>query len=161
MRKIEPKALEENVFSLFDDQWALITAGTAENCNTMTASWGGLGVLWHRPVATIYVRPQRYTYEFIEREDYFSLSFFEEEWREQLSYCGTASGREEDKFAACGFHVEYDQAPYIREARLVLLCKKLYHHDLDPAHFPPEAREFYDNDYHRMYIGEIVQVLRS
>lgn len=161
MQELDPKRLDENVFSLFDDQWTLITAGTTDHCNTMTASWGGLGVLWHKNVATIYVRPQRYTYEFIENSDYFTLSFFDEEWRQQLNYCGTVSGREADKIAACGFHVGVaEQAPYIQEARLVLVCKKRYWNDLDPAHMDDEALENYDeNDYHRMYIGEIVKVL--
>lgn len=71
----------------------------------MTASWGGLGVLWRKPVATIYVRPQRYTYTFLEENPYFTLSFFGPQWKKQLAYCGAVSGREEDKFAACGFHV--------------------------------------------------------
>ena len=102
MQELDPKRLEENVFSLFDDQWTLITAGTPEHCNTMTASWGGLGVLWHKNVATIYVRPQRYTYEFLETSEFFTLSFFDEAWRQQLSYCGTVSGREADKVASCG-----------------------------------------------------------
>lgn len=160
MREWNPKALNENVFSLFDDQWTLITAGTPEKCNTMTASWGGLGVLWHKNVATIYVRPQRYTYEFLENGEYFTLSFFGEEWREQLTYCGTASGREEDKFAACGFHMAAEgDAPYVQEAELVLVCRKIYWDDLEPSHMDEIAQEFYDNDYHRMYIGEITKVL--
>ena len=160
MQELDPKRLEENVFSLFDDQWTLITAGTPEHCNTMTASWGGLGVLWHKNVATIYVRPQRYTYEFLETSEYFTLSFFDEAWRQQLSYCGTVSGREADKVAPCGFHIgAAGEAPYIQEARLVLVCKKRYWDDLDPAHMDSEALEHYDNDYHRMYIGEIVKVL--
>lgn len=160
MQELDPKRLEENVFSLFDDQWTLITAGTPEHCNTMTASWGGLGVLWHKNVATIYVRPQRYTYEFLENSDCFTLSFFDDAWRQQLSYCGTVSGREADKFASCGFHVSAaGEAPYIQEARLVLVCKKRYWDDLDPAHMDSEALKHYDNDYHRMYIGEIVKVL--
>lgn len=160
MKELDPKRLEENVFSLFDDQWTLITAGTPEHCNTMTASWGGLGVLWHKNVATIYVRPQRYTYEFLETSEFFTLSFFDEEWRQQLSYCGTVSGREADKVASCGFHIgAAGEAPYIQEARLVLVCKKRYWDDLDPDHMDSEALEHYDNDYHRMYIGEIVKVL--
>ena len=158
MQELDPKRLEENVFSLFDDQWTLITAGTPEHCNTMTASWGGLGVLWHKNVATIYVRPQRYTYEFLETSEFFTLSFFDEAWRQQLSYCGTVSGRE--AVASCGFHIgAAGEAPYIQEARLVLVCKKRYWDDLDPDHMDSEALEHYDNDYHRMYIGEIVKVL--
>ena len=81
MKKIDVKSLQDNVFSLIGDRWMLITAGTAERCNTMTASWGGLGVLWGAPAATIYLRPQRYTKEFVDREEYFTLCFFGEEYR--------------------------------------------------------------------------------
>lgn len=161
-REIAPKKLSENVFSLFDGRWTLITAGTQDRCNTMTASWGGLGVLWHKSVATIYVRPQRYTFEFLEEQDHFTLSFFGDAWRKALAYCGRVSGRDEDKFAHCGFHVAMagENAPYIQEADLVLVCRKLYWNDLDPAHMDPAGLEHYENhDYHRMYIGEITQVL--
>ena len=92
-QSIDPKQLQENVFSLIGDQWTLITAGTPDHCNTMTASWGGLGVLWRKPVATIYVRPQRYTYTFLEENPYFTLSFFGPQWKKQLAYCGAVSGR--------------------------------------------------------------------
>lgn len=159
--EIDPKALKENVFSLIGDRWTLITAGTPDHCNTMTASWGGLGVLWHKPVVTIYVRPQRYTFEFLEKYDTFSLSFFTPQWKKQLAHCGAVSGRDEDKFAACGFHVAAaGQTPYIEEAQLVLVCKKRYWNDLDPAHMDPDALSHYEaKDYHRMYLGEITQVL--
>ena len=83
--RIDPKELNQNVFSMIGEQWMLVTAGTAERCNTMTASWGGLGVLWGKPVATVYIRPQRYTLEFVEREDCFTLSFFGEEYRDALA----------------------------------------------------------------------------
>ena len=161
MRELDPKQLKENVFSLLDDRWTLVTAGTPERCNTMTASWGGLGVLWNKPVATIYVRPQRYTYEFLEGGDRFSLSFLGEEWREQLNYCGRVSGRDEDKFAGSGLSpASEDGTPYIREAELVLLCRKLYWNDLDPDHMGETALKHYRNrDYHRMYVGEITKVL--
>ena len=160
-QSIDPKQLQENVFSLIGDQWTLITAGTPDHCNTMTASWGGLGVLWRKPVATIYVRPQRYTYTFLEENPYFTLSFFGPQWKKQLAYCGAVSGREEDKFAACGFHVgAAGQAPDIQEADLVLVCKKRYWNDLNPAHMDEEALSNYQaKDYHRVYIGEITQVL--
>ena len=160
-QSIDPKQLQENVFSLIGDQWTLITAGTPDHCNTMTASWGGLGVLWRKPVATIYVRPQRYTYTFLEENPYFTLSFFGPQWKKQLAYCGAVSGREEDKFAACGFHVgAAGQAPYLPEANLVLVCKKRDWTDLNPAHMDEEALSNYQaKDYHRVYIGEITQVL--
>ena len=89
MKKIDVKSLQDNVFSLIGDRWMLITAGTAERCNTMTASWGGLGVLWGAPAATIYLRPQRYTKEFVDREEYFTLAFFGEEQRKALTLCGS------------------------------------------------------------------------
>ena len=156
-QELDPKELKGNVFSLFDDRWTLITAGTRDRCNTMTASWGGLGVLWNKNVATIYVRPQRYTFEFLENTGSFTLSFFGEQWRKALAYCGSASGRDEDKFAHCGFHVAMagEEASYIQEADLVLVCRKLYWNDLDPC-----GLDCYpEKDYHRMYIGEITKVL--
>ena len=83
---VDPKTLNENVFSLLEDQWTLISTGTAGNCNTMTARWGGLGVLWNKPVATVYIRPQRYTHRFTEESDFFTLTFFGEgEYREALT----------------------------------------------------------------------------
>ncbi|MCF0123001.1 MAG: flavin reductase family protein [Ruminiclostridium sp.] len=162
VRELQPKDLRENVFSLLDDRWTLITAGDQGHCNTMTASWGGLGVLWNKNVATIYVRPQRYTFEFLEAAPCFTLSFFGEEWKKALAYCGRVSGREADKFSHCGFHVDMagEHAPYIREADMVLVCRKLYWNDLEAAHMDPVALEHYEKqDYHRMYIGEITKIL--
>ena len=162
LHAIDPKALSDNVFSLLDDKWALITAGTADRCNTMTASWGGLGVLWNKPTATIYVRPQRHTFAFLENSPTFTLSFFREGRRKELGICGTVSGRDADKFALCGFSVAkgVENAPYIGEADLVLVCRKRYWNDLDPAHMDEDALACYEaGDYHRMYIGEILQVL--
>lgn len=163
--KIEPKALEGNVFSRIGTQWMLITAGSKDCCNTMTASWGGLGVLWGKPVATVYIRPQRYTLEFVEREERFTLSFFGEEYRKALTLCGTKSGREIDKIKECNFTVETENgAPYFAEAELVLVCRKAYWQDMDPTHFlDPEldAKWYPERDYHRIFIGEIEQVLKK
>ncbi len=163
-KRTDPKALNQNVFSAIGNQWMLITAGAGDRCNTMTASWGGLGVLWGKNVATVYIRPQRYTYEFMENGSWFTLSFFREEHRTALNLCGSRSGRDTDKIAACGFTVASGAggAPYFEEAELVLVCKKLYWQDLDPAHFldPDIDRANYPGrDYHRMYIGEIVEAL--
>ena len=102
MRKIDPKTLNQNVFSAIGEQWMLITAGTADRCNTMTASWGGLGVIWGAPAATCYIRPQRYTKEFVDQEEYFTLSFLGEESRKALQLCGSKSGRDTDKIKECG-----------------------------------------------------------
>ncbi len=163
--KIDPKALDQNVFSLIGDQWMLITAGTKDQCNTMTASWGGLGVLWGKPVATVYIRPQRYTLEFVEREDTFTLCFFGEEYRKALALCGSKSGRDMDKVKECGFTVSTAEgAPYFEEADLVLVCKKSYWQDMDPTHFLDgeiDSKWYPEKDYHRIFIGEILEVLRK
>lgn len=163
LKRTDPKALDKNVFALLDSQWMLITAGDAEQFNTMTASWGGLGVLFHKNVATIYVRPQRYTFDFLERYPDFSLSFFTMEHRPALQLLGSKSGRDGDKIAESGLTpLSPDQsAPYFEEAELVFRCRKLYCQDLDPAHFlDPSLHSFFENhDYHRMYIGEITETL--
>lgn len=165
LQKIDPKSLDENVFSLIGERWMLITAGTPERCNTMTASWGGLGVLWGKQTATCYIRPQRYTYEFMEAGEAFTLSFFGEEYRKALAFCGAKSGRDVDKIKECGFTVAAGagDAPYFEEADLVLVCKKAYWQDLDPSHFlDPEIEKHYpQKDYHRMYIGEIVEAYKK
>lgn len=162
-QEIDPKALDQNVFSLLGDQWALITAGTPERCNTMTASWGGLGVLWNKNVATCYIRPQRYTLEFVEQSDYFTLNFLGASYRKELSLCGSKSGRDIDKIKECGFTVAAGagNAPYFQEAELVLVCQKLYWQDIDPTHFlsPDVDKNYPQKDYHRMFIGAITEAL--
>ena len=166
MKKIDVKSLQDNVFSLIGDRWMLITAGTAERCNTMTASWGGLGVLWGAPAATIYLRPQRYTKEFVDREEYFTLAFFGEEQRKALTLCGSKSGREVDKVKECGFTVcaGAGNAPYFQEAELVLVCKKRYVQPMQPECFTDKTIDgkFYpQKDYHVMYIGQIVEAYQK
>jgi len=162
-QSVDPKALTSNLFSLLDDRWALVTAGTREHCNAMTVSWGGLGVLFHKNVATIYVRPQRYTYELLEQHSEFTLSFFDLSYRPVLTMFGSKSGRDMDKIKESGLtlQMEGEEAPYFGEAELVLVCRKLYRQDLDPAGFiDPDLHQFYENqDYHRMYIGEITQAM--
>jgi flavin reductase (DIM6/NTAB) family NADH-FMN oxidoreductase RutF len=130
--------------------------------NTMTASWGGLGVLWERKVATCYIRPTRYTYSFMEQAAVFTLCFFEERYRKALTYCGTHSGRDTDKVTGAGLTaVQEAGCIYFAEARLVLLCRKIYSQDIRPEHFLDPAIEgmYPQKDYHRMYIGEIVKCL--
>ncbi len=162
---VDPKSLDLNVFSAIGEKWMLITAGTADKCNTMTASWGGLGVIWGAPAATCYIRPQRYTKEFVDREEYFTLSFFPEEYRKQLSLCGSKSGREVDKVKECGFTVKTAAcgAPYFEEAELVLVCRKRFAQDMNPDNIPEEIKEkwYPEKDYHTLYIGHIVEVLQK
>jgi len=164
--KIDPREMDGNVFQRIGDQWMLVTAGDRNSCNTMTASWGGLGVLWNLPVATAYVRPQRYTKEFMDRDKYFSLSFYGEEYRKALALCGTKSGRDIDKVKECGFTVEYGvgDTPYFAEAELVLICEKLYADELKPEQFIDHAvneKCYPEKDWHTFYIGKIVEALKK
>ena len=156
-REISVEQLKDNPFTLINKDWMLITAGDAEKHNTMTASWGGVGELWGKYVSTIYIRPQRYTLEFVEREEYYSLCFFGPEYRQALSLCGS-------KDAATGLTPCFDQAaPYYEQARLVFLCRKLYRQDMEESAFLDKGllEKWYDNDLHRMFIGEIVKVLEK
>ena len=162
-QKVDPKSLNLNPFSAIGDQWMLITAGTAEQCNTMTASWGGLGVLWGAPAATCYIRPQRYTKGFVDENEYFTLSFFDEAYRPQLNLCGTKSGRDIDKVKECGFTVAAaaGNAPYFEQADLVLVCRKRMAVPMNPALMPEDVKDkWYKGDWHTMYWGEVVEALK-
>ncbi len=161
---IAPTAISDNPFKLIGRDWMLVTAGSPGSFNTMTASWGGLGHLWNRDVCFCFVRPQRYTYRFMEQAAHFTLSFYDEAHRAALNYCGSRSGRDEDKAAAAGLTPIADEtgAVYFAQARLVLVCRKLYGGDLIRAAFvdPALPAEIYSTgDFHRMYVGEIVRCL--
>ena len=163
-KRIDPKELDLNVFSAMDDRWMLITAGSADNCNTMTASWGGLGILWHLPMAIAYIRPQRYTKKFVDENEYFTLSFYPEQYREQLVLCGRKSGRDTDKAAECGFTVAAAEcgAPYFEQAELVLVCRKRMVLPMAESAIPDDVKaRHYKGDYHDIYWGEIVEVLKK
>lgn len=161
MKEINIKELKENAVSLFDDRWCLITAGNEKSWNTMTASWGAMGELWNKDVCFCFIRPQRYTYEFTEREEFFTLSFFTEEYRKALAYCGRNSGRDVDKAKETGLTAKAtDGSISFEEAEIILVCKKLAFQDIKPDGFvdPTIDKACYpDKDYHRMYIGEIVR----
>ena len=162
LKVTRPEELTDNAFKLIGKDWMLITAGTSGSFNMMTASWGGLGVLWEKRVAFCFVRPTRYTYEFIERSQQFTLSFFEERLRKVLTFCGSHSGRDTDKIAATGLTpVHHGGYTYYAEARLALLCRKIYYQDISPDCFlDPRINDMYpQKDYHRMYVGEIEKCL--
>lgn len=164
LKKVDPKELDLNVFSAIGDRWMLITAGTAETCNTMTASWGSLGVLWNKPTAICYIRPQRYTKQFVDEKEFFTLSFFSQDWRKQLALCGRESGRNIDKVKECGFTVRTAEcgAPYFEEAELVLVCRKRMVMPMDGNAIPDDVKAMhYDGDYHYIYWGEIVEALKK
>lgn len=165
MKQIEINEFSENPFKLIGSDWMLITAKKGEKTNMMTASWGGVGILWNKPVATIYVRPQRYTKEFIDNEEYFSLCVLPEEYRQILNYCGTKSGRDEDKIAETKLTIdESEKAPIFKESRLVLICKKLYAQDLTEQSFIDKSlveKNYQAKDFHTMYIAEIEKILTN
>lgn len=160
---IDVKQIKDNPFKLIGSDWMLITAGTGRKFNTMTASWGGLGVLWKKDVCFCFVRPTRHTYNFMEESDCFTLAFFDEKYRDVLNFCGSKSGRDVDKIAATGITPieETAGAVYFKEARLVLECKKLYFSDFDPKNFLDDDihKNYQAKDYHRLYIGEIKRCL--
>ena len=164
-KTIEPEALAGNPFTLFGKGWPLLSAGRLGKYNGMTISWGGLGVLWRRKVATVYVRPQRYTFQFVEQEPYFSLSFLDESYKPALDFFGKKSGRDVDKAKATGLTPAAfdDKTVYFREAKLVLILKKIYADNFEKDRFIGlNPDEFYASveDYHRLYIGELVSVLQ-
>ncbi|MCI8371951.1 MAG: flavin reductase family protein [Lachnospiraceae bacterium] len=156
---------EKSPFELIGKDWMLITALKDNKVNTMTASWGGLGVMWGKNVAFIVVRNSRYTKEFIDGSTTFSLSFFDEKYKTTLKYLGAVSGRDEDKISNAKLKVqihEPGETPFIDEANLVLICRKMYMGELGPDGFQlPQIQEqwYKDEDYHVLYIGEITEIL--
>ena len=130
--------------------------------NTMTVSWGTSGVLWNKEVATVFVRPQRYTYEFCEETEIFTLSFFGEERKSTLSYCGTKTGRDVDKFKECDLKYELkNDACIFEDAKVTFVLKKLYSQDLKIECFndTEPLKNYKENDFHRAYTCEIIDVI--
>ncbi len=164
-QKINTEDIQDNIFKLIGKDWMLITAGTMNHYNMMTASWGTAGVLWRKPVIITFIRPQRYTYEFIEKHPYFSVSFFEEQHKDLLNLCGSTSGRDLNKMSIDGLTALQTPNGVIgfREAKLLLECRKIYFNDIDPAFFQVfEVEKLYPaKDYHRFYIGEIIQAWKK
>ena len=155
--------LKTDIFSLFNNEWALVTAGTKESFNTMTVSWGGAGTLWGKPVVTVYVKPVRYTHGFLEENGFFTVSFYPESCRKALLLLGSESGRDGDKVAKAGLTPRFlENAVTFREAHTTLLCKKLYRQDLDTAAMSEKVvSAFYKTESpHTMYIGEVVEIVK-
>lgn len=160
---ISPEAVKANPFKSIGSDWMLLSAGTQSHFNMMTASWGGWGVLWHKPVCFCVVRPQRYTYDFMEESDYFTFSYFSKKYKKALDLCGARSGRDIDKAAAAGLTPEGygGVCVYFKEASFVIVLKKIYFQDIKPENFldPKIAQNYPNKDYHRMYVGEVVKCL--
>ncbi len=166
-KEVNYEELSINPFTLFSDEWMLLTAGNKESFNTMTVSWGHLGAIWGHysgtPTAIAYVRPQRYTNEFMEKEDYFTLSVFDKEYKSELAYLGSHSGRDEDKLSKTTLTPAFcDDTVYFNEAKLVFVLKKIYTGNILEEGFIDQSfiDEYYPKrDYHITYYGQIVKVL--
>jgi flavin reductase (DIM6/NTAB) family NADH-FMN oxidoreductase RutF len=164
MKEIKPEEIKDNPYKLVGKDWMLITAEKDGKVNTMTASWGCFGHLWEKNVALCFIRQTRYTKEFVDGSDTFSLCFFApKDYQKKLAYLGRVSGRDEDKIAKAGLTVQEDEkAPYFKEARLVIICRKIARVPLKKDQFidPSIDKIIYsDKNYHDMYIGEIIKVL--
>jgi flavin reductase (DIM6/NTAB) family NADH-FMN oxidoreductase RutF len=153
---------------IWNNKWFLLTAGDFEKTdyNTMTVAWGSFGTMWHKPFAQVVVRPTRYTFEFMEKYDSFTLTAFPKEYKKALSFLGSRSGRDMDKIAESGLtpcKSSIVAAPSFEEAELVVECKKMYWQDFTPENFddPSLDKNYPKKDYHRSYFGEIVTVLKS
>lgn len=162
-QEINVREFSMKPFEMIGEEWMLVTAGDQEKYNTMTASWGGIGVMWGKNVAVTVIRPQRYTKELVESHDTFTLSFYPRDYKKALSICGSKSGRDIDKAKETGLTPAFDQAaPYFEQASVVLVCKKLYAQPMDPAGFADKSLDekwYPDKDYHKMFVGEVVKVL--
>ena len=166
----ELSLLQTSPFTLFDKTWALVTAGTASDFNTMTVSWGSLGTLWSKPVVTVYVRPTRYTHTYLESSDMFTVTFFSDDYRSDLAVLGKMSGRDCDKIALTQLEPTYItrdddscmSAIGFKQAQLTLTCKKIYAEDFKLELIPTDAAQTYyphleeGDGPHTFYIGEVV-----
>ncbi|MBR5426377.1 MAG: flavin reductase [Clostridiales bacterium] len=152
-----------DIFEIYDKQWALLTSGTMEKFNTMTISWGGLGTIWGMPVATVYVRTSRYTHDFMDDNEYFTVSFYPEDMKKTLGILGSKSGREIDKMHMPELTaIEAGKSVSFHEAEVTLVCRKVFKQTLEPKNMEAKiAEQFYGKDApHDMYIGEVVDIIR-
>ena len=165
MKEIERSQLTLDPFALIGGDWMLLTAGTREQgYNTMTCSWGHFGPIWASDTAVAYVRPQRYTKEFVDKEDLYTLCFFDGR-KKELGYLGSRSGRDEDKVAKVGFTPVFEDGyTYFAEAKLVLVCRKLYQAPLKEEYFLDKEtleKNYPQRDFHDLYVGRIEKILVS
>lgn len=162
-REILPTEIKENPIELFDEKWALVTAGVPGKVNTMTISWGSLGELWGKPVVTVYVSSSRYTHAFMEENDHFTVAFFPPECRGALQYLGSHSGRDGDKISASGLTLEWLESglPSFEEADMVIEARKIYGAPFNPEGFGDVPSQMYASGrmgVHSEYVGQIEHV---
>lgn len=164
---IAPDSLRDNVFDLIGNQWMLVTAGDTAKMNTMTAAWGGFGMLWSKPTAFITIKDIRYTYQFLQDKHAYTLSFFDEKYRPALNICGTKSGRDTDKIKEAGLTPITTPSGMMtfKEARMVIECVDMYETELDPNAIRPAykdsiVKEYYtaDKGKHHLFLSEIKHI---
>lgn len=165
-QEIAPDEIDINAVKMIDKDWMVVSAGKEGDMNLMTISWGSLGELWNRPVMTVYVSTNRYTHEFMEKNDCFTVTHFPESMRQKLAYLGRVSGRDEDKVAGAGLTVEFTELgnPIYAEADLAIECRKIYAQQFDRDRLPEDVRQWYENSnlgIHYFYVGEIVHVWKK
>lgn len=161
-KEINIRDLKKSPVQMISDDWALLTAGDENSFNTMTVSWGAVGELWGKDVVICFVRPQRYTYEFMENSDTFTLTFFDGEYKKELGFCGSKSGREYDKVKEIGFKpMKAGEGVSFEQAHTVIVCKKIAFQDMTPDGFLSKdiMLNYSAGDYHRTYVGAIEKVL--
>ena len=161
-KTIRAEDMKGNLIKRIRDQWMLIGAGTEGRANSMIGSWGFMGEMWGKDVAACVVRPQRFTYEFMETNNTYSLSFYSQDYRKVLNNFGTQSGRDINKVEGGPLTPAYKHgALYYEEAELILFCRKLYHHDYKADEFIDKSLIescYKQGDFHRVYYGEIIEV---
>ena len=162
--KLELNELQMNPFDEIGQHWLLISAKKEGVVNTMTASWGQVGHLWGKNVATVYIRPQRYTKEFVDAGDYFTITFFDG-YKKELGVLGSKSGRDGDKITEVNFDKEeVENQPTFKQGKMVFICKKIYSDWIKPEHFIDDSLDeswYPQKDYHEMYVGEIVAAYKQ
>lgn len=166
MKEIKPQDFTARPVDIWLNRWFLLTAGNRDHYNTMAVAWGSMGGMWNLPFVQVVVRPSRFTYEFINKTDTFTLCSFPEKYREAVNLLGTRSGRDSDKIKASGLTVipsKKVEAPAFQEADLILECKKIYWQDMDPGHFLDDRiqRNYPQKDYHRIFFGRILWILAA
>ena len=163
-REIKPTDITRNPFQLIGKDWLLVTAEQNQQCNMMTASWGGMGIMWNKPVAFTFIRPQRYTFDMIENSECYSLCVFDNDYKDILTFCGTKSGRDVDKLKETALTLEHiDGVPCFSEAKLIMIVRKLYAQNMNAQSvIDGSVLKNYSadgSDWHKMYVNEIVKVL--
>ena len=155
---------ELDIFKAYHKNWALLTAGSPDDFNTMTISWGGLGTFWNKSVATVYVRPNRHTFSYMEKNEYFTVSFFDDSYRKDLTVLGTLSGRDTNKIAQTALTpIRAGGSMTFQQASVTLICKKMLAQDFDLDQIPEQIMQsmYAIDPVHRMYMGEVIEILRN